>query len=957
MDKPSERRQCEGCFMIRPALAISWQVPLARLTLGALGFILLCLSAAPDVLASGVCSLEEGREEYDLRPFMEFLEDKEGGLGIDQVASPDMASRFGLPPNGIFNFSFTHSALWFRFTIAADPKASGDSGIPRVWILDPGWNVYGTFELFIPKPNAKGEWQTYSAGYLMSPTWGQDRRHFQLPDWIDTPTTCYIRVTGLRAIVMTPHVTTIDRALQANGFKMLGTGLVLGFFCTMILGHLAIFTYTKNTKFKWFIFANISFTIYIIASSYQYIISHEKIPHVIMAFGLISQGLIAVLYRSFLNLKNHNKIIDRFLLAGATFVFVTAVVSIFFLEYLPGNLAVRSAVPLFMICIWACAASIKRERIVSLLFIYSCVTAIICLALFDRAVAGDLPFAHPVIIWAIFLFDATFMCILLAHVITTITLQRQAAEAHAEARTLFLASMSHEIRTPMTAILGFLKLSLTMGATGQLKQNLLKIQTSAKHLMGIINDILDISKIETGKIELELRPFEIEDLLSETGDILVSRAFENGNELVLSLHPDVPRRLLGDSLRLKQILLNLGGNAVKFTRNGTVRISVSCAAETLPVQGAVNVRFEVSDTGIGIDEATLPKLFESFTQADNSTARVFGGTGLGLSISRKLAHIMGGRISAQSQPGKGSTFEFTIRLIALPGEDDAALKPAQDYATQTALVVEDNPASQDAIREALTGLGLRCRMVGSVQEARRLADTEPFDFVLLDWDLPDMAGPEAVERLRASSLGQTPMAIMLSMARPEAEGLRPETYGIQAILAKPVTRSSLESALRQLACAEESDAQDNSGSCPEAQRTTDELQGMRILLAEDNQFNQELIETILVMEGVDLEIVSNGKEAVSRVLDDKRPPFEAVLMDVHMPLMDGYEATRTIRADKRFRALPIIAMTANVLAGDRERCLEAGMNDHLTKPVDTEMLFATLAKWRGSRRTANGRRL
>jgi CheY-like chemotaxis protein len=198
---------------------------------------------------------------------------------------------------------------------------------------------------------------------------------------------------------------------------------------------------------------------------------------------------------------------------------------------------------------------------------------------------------------------------------------------------------------------------------------------------------------------------------------------------------------------------------------------------------------------------------------------------------------------------------------------------------------------------------------------------------------------------------------MLSMARPEAEGLRPETYGIQAILAKPVTRSSLESALRQLACAVESDAQDNSGSCPEAQRTTDEVRGMRILLAEDNQFNQELIETILVMEGVDLEIVSNGKEAVSRVLDDKRPPFEAVLMDVHMPLMDGYEATRTIRADKRFRALPIIAMTANVLAGDRERCLDAGMNDHLTKPVDTEMLFATLAKWRGSRRAANGRRL
>jgi signal transduction histidine kinase/CheY-like chemotaxis protein len=955
MNSPTGRSPSADCFLFPKALPMSWRALRARLGIAVLGLILSCLALAPDVLASGVCNLEEGQDEYDLRPFMEFLEDKEGGLGIDQVASPDMDSRFGQPPKGIFNFSFTRSALWFRFTVAADAKASENSGIPRVWILDPGWNIYGTFELFIPKPEGEGEWQTYSAGYLMSPTWGQDKRHFQLPEWIDTPTTCYIRVTGLRAIVMTPHVTTIDKALESNGFKMLGTGMVLGFFCTMILGHLAIFAYTRNTKFKWFILANISFTIYIISSSYQYLISHEKIPHVIMAFGLISQGLIAVLYRSFLNLKNHNKVIDRFLLAGATFVFVAAVVSFFALDYLPGNLAVRSAVPLFMVCIWACAASIKRERVVSLLFIYSCVTAIICLALFDRAVAGDLPFAHPVIIWAIFLFDATFMCILLAHAIATITMQRQAAEAHAEARSLFLASMSHEIRTPMTAILGFLNLSLNMGATGQLKQYLLKIQTSANHLMGIINDILDLTKIEAGKIELELRPFEMETLLSETADILVSRAFESGNELVLSLHPDVPRRLLGDPRRLKQILVNLGGNAVKFTRNGTVRMSVSCAAEAMPVQGAVTLRFEVSDTGIGIDESILPHLFESFTQADNSTARVFGGTGLGLSISRKLVHIMGGKISAQSQPKKGATFEFTARFITLKPEDDAGPKP--DFSAFNALVVEDNSASREAMREALASLGLRCRMAGSVHEARRLATKESFDFALLDWDLPDMTGPEAVERLRASSLGQTPMAIMLSMARPEVEGLRPETYGIQAILAKPFTRSSLESVVKQLVGQKESCAHDIPSCTTEKQRTRNQVRGMRILLAEDNQFNQELIESILAMEGVDLEIVGNGKEAVSRLRDDKRSTFEAVLMDVHMPLMDGYEATRTIRADKRFRALPIIAMTANVMAGDRERCLEAGMNDHLTKPVDTEMLFATLAKWRSRRQENNKSRL
>jgi len=523
-------------------------------------------------------------------------------------------------------------------------------------------------------------------------------------------------------------------------------------------------------------------------------------------------------------------------------------------------------------------------------------------------------------------------------------LQRQSAEAMAQAKSTFLASMSHEIRTPMTAILGYLNLSLQMEAQGQLRQYLLKIRASAQHLMGIINDILDLAKIEADKVALEVRPFEVEAVLRDSADILVPRAFENGNELVVSVQPGLPRRLLGDSLRLKQILVNLGGNAIKFTKNGTVRLAVLRAEDAPSSEGAVTLSFAVSDTGIGIDAAVLPRLFESFVQADTSTARVYGGTGLGLNISRRLVHLMGGEIAVRSQLGQGSTFEFTAVFKPEGLVTESAMDA--DHGGLKVLVAEDNPASREAMEEVAVCLNLKITFAGSAAQALRLASAEDFDLILLDWDLPDMTGPEAVKLLRSSQrVAEVPVALMTSPARPEVESIDPARLGVEDILSKPFTASSVEDMVRRVIHHDDSPAREIGGIAAEEQRNRERALGLRVLLAEDNRINQELISLILSQAGVLVETAGNGMEAVLRVMDAGRPAPDVVLMDVHMPEMDGYEATRTIRRDRRFRALPIIALTTNVMAGDRERCLEAGMNDHLAKPVDTGALFAALVKW------------
>jgi signal transduction histidine kinase/DNA-binding response OmpR family regulator len=913
----------------------------------ALAAVLACIAMPPSAWGEGTCLLRDGVDEYDLRPFMDVLDDPERILTITQAASPSVAGQFGPPARGHFNFGFTSSALWFRFTIAREVKNSAHQDASSRWVLDPGWNVYETVQLFIPDAGAPGGWVVHSAGNRLCETGGPDRRHFLLPENIEAPLTCYLRVTGIRPIMVSPLIATIERTMWVNSLKVLGTGLVLGYFLTMAFGHLFVWLYAGIDKFKWSIPGNLGFASFVALTSYQHLVNFQNLTELIMIVGLVTQGFLALVIRAVMDTRIHSRILDTLLLGSVFLVFTAAVVGPFLPEHLHGSISMRVVMPVAFIGAWACVANLKRNRTVSIIFLVAWGGTVLETVLYNRTANGGAPFTHPMMMWFGFIAEALAMAFLLAYFTSSISAQRQAAEALARAKSTFLASMSHEIRTPMTSILGFLNLAMQSGATGQLRQYLLKIQASARHLLGIINDILDVSKIEEGKVGLESRPFEVERLLRETGDILVPRAFENGDELVVSIGPGVPRRIVGDPLRLQQVLVNLGGNAVKFTRRGMVRIAVSRAGDARVEAGSVDLVFQVADTGVGIEAEVLPRLFQSFEQADRSTTRVFGGTGLGLNISRRLVQLMGGDISVRSTPGHGSVFEFAVSFD-VPAE--TPLQTASsfvEYGCLRALVVEDNPASLSSMEEILSDLGVRFRSAGTAAEAVRLAGEERFDLVLLDWDLPDLTAPEAAARLDAACVaGQTPVVIMSSLARPEMEGARPGQFGAQGILAKPFTSSMVEGILRGIVLRQGVSEDEGEALRAEERRNLEEVRGMRVLVVDDNPFNRELFDVMLRQAGVELETLRNGRDAVARILNPVLPLPDVVLMDLHMPEMDGYEAARRIRKDPRCSSLPILALTADVVAENEALCLAAGMNERLTKPVDAATLFAALVAWK-----------
>jgi PAS domain S-box-containing protein len=536
------------------------------------------------------------------------------------------------------------------------------------------------------------------------------------------------------------------------------------------------------------------------------------------------------------------------------------------------------------------------------------------------------------------------------HVEATLQKARAAAEAANQAKSEFLANMSHEIRTPLNGIIGMSELCLDTGLSREQREYIETVQLSADGLLNVINDILDFSKIEAGKLELDPNEFDIRQTIDTALKMLALRAHQKHLELACDICPDVPERAIGDANRLRQVLLNLVGNAIKFTERGEVVVSVCVENRT---DAGIALRFTVSDTGIGIANERQQLIFNPFVQADSSTTRQYGGTGLGLTISTRLVTMMGGSIALESEIGHGSKFHFTAKFECASSVTDNTSVAEQVLVGTRALILDDNETSRRILHNALARWDVRAELAADAAEAMTVLGQcaqqgDPVRLMLVDLDMPQVDGLSFVQGLNQEHRAQATIIMLLNSSTQRDDAARSRDAGISSYLVKPIRTTELREALLQ----ELANVSAIEPQAP-AKQATAEL-NLNILLAEDNPVNQLVMQRLLVKRGHRVTIAATGKAAIDALSRDR---FDLVFMDVQMPEVDGFEATREIRkreASGQPRT-PIVALTAHAMSGDRERCLEAGMDGYMTKPVNPKELDDTLKSFMASAHSSSAK--
>ncbi|MGD8835164.1 MAG: response regulator [Desulfobacteraceae bacterium] len=562
--------------------------------------------------------------------------------------------------------------------------------------------------------------------------------------------------------------------------------------------------------------------------------------------------------------------------------------------------------------------------------------------------------------------------------ITQLAVAKEQAEAANEAKSDFLARMSHEIRTPLNTVLSLTNVVLKSELTALQHDYLRKVQMASNNLLEVINDILDFSKVEAGRLELTNAPFDLDHVMEQLVDLFSNRVAKKDIELIFTVAPRVPRRLTGDAGRLMQVLTNLLENAVKFTAKGEIVVEVAPHDQTETCSGRTALTFRVSDTGCGIAADLLPSLFEPFTQAGSYLTRKHQGTGLGLAICRRLVELMGGRIRGDSAPGQGSTFSFTVVMEALKVEKPHVGLPMDLHGLKT-LVVDDSTTARQVIVNLLESFSFNVSAVDGGQRAveafGRAAAEAPYQLVLVDWKMPGMDGIETARQIRAldrkatgtgNHQSRTPIIILVTAYGHELVKEKTDKAAVDTLLIKPVKASMLFNTIMELLGREVAAV-----PLAKTKRALDlsRLAGRRVLVVEDNELNQDVVAALLGETGLTVETAENGKQAVEKVTESPQGHYDAVLMDIQMPVMDGYQATwcirkwefkgqssqftvqnefsdiSTNRSPNTDHRLPIIALTAHALKGEKEKCLTADMDDYLSKPLDERDLFRVLLKW------------